>query len=105
MAYKSIPEEKAEKSLHQLIVLDDLHNLSGLAFGNQSDAIGCVAPDICNSPARLQTDRRHNRRLQGQQDYLPMVVMKLGVHASSQNRNSRHDLPTPMTIRPDHCPR
>jgi hypothetical protein len=25
----------------------------------------------------------------------PMVVMKLGVHASSQNRRSRHDLPTP----------
>jgi hypothetical protein len=27
---------------------------------------------------------------------MPMVVMKLGVHASSQNRSSRHDLPTPV---------
>lgn len=26
---------------------------------------------------------------------IPMVVMKLGVQASSQNRRSRHDLPTP----------
>lgn len=26
---------------------------------------------------------------------IPMVVMKLGVHASSQNRRRRHDLPTP----------
>lgn len=26
---------------------------------------------------------------------MPMVVMNEGVHASSQKRNSRHDLPTP----------
>ena len=29
------------------------------------------------------------------QDNSPMVVMKLGVHASSQNRSKRQDLPTP----------
>ena len=27
---------------------------------------------------------------------IPMVVMKEGVHASSQNRSSKHDLPTPV---------
>lgn len=26
---------------------------------------------------------------------IPMVVMKEGVHASSQNRSKRHDFPTP----------
>jgi len=32
---------------------------------------------------------------------MPMVVMNDGVHASSQKRNNRHDLPTP-TVR-DVC--
>lgn len=29
---------------------------------------------------------------------IPMVVMKLGVQASSQNRRRRHDLPTPEDL-------
>lgn len=29
---------------------------------------------------------------------IPIVVMKDGVHASSQNRSRRHDLPTPVNM-------